>query len=155
MQQRSSLAESPNRSPTKFIWNLARTRTGGLALIKCGSLLDENLIKIFQLSSSNTIQDLKDYIAREKLKFADINRQELRLEPKGKALKDDSTLKELGIQNGAMLYFKDRGYQIGWTTVFLTEYAGPLLVYLWIHSRPWIFYGDEGSADDNYKPVVK
>jgi hypothetical protein len=49
---------------------------------------------------------LKDYIAREKRKFADINRQELRLEPKGKALKDEATLKELDIQNGAMLYFK-------------------------------------------------
>lgn len=49
---------------------------------------------------------MKEYIAREKLKFSDINRQELRLEPKGKALKDDSTLKELDVQNGAMLYFK-------------------------------------------------
>ncbi len=58
------------------------------------------------MSSSNTVGDLKDYIAREKRKFADINRQELRLEPKGKALKDEATLKELDIQNGAMLYFK-------------------------------------------------
>jgi len=63
-------------------------------------------LRFFQLSSGSTIRDLKDYIAREKLKFSDINRQELRLEPKGKALKDESTLKELDIQNGAMLYFK-------------------------------------------------
>ena len=54
-----------------------------------------------------------------------------------------------------MIVFQDRGYQIGWTTVFLTEYAGPLLVYLWVHSRPWILYGDEGSANETFKPVAQ
>lgn len=45
--------------------------------------------------------------------------------------------------------------QIGWTTVFLTEYAGPLFVYLWVYTRPWLFYGDAGAANTDYKPVVK
>ena len=63
-------------------------------------------VNMIQLSGSSTVRDLKEYIAREKRKFADTNRQELRLEPKGKALKDDTTLKELDIQNGAMIYFK-------------------------------------------------
>lgn len=44
-----------------------------------------------------------------------------------------------------MLYFKDRGMQIGWTTVFLAEYAGPLFVYLWFYRRPWLAYGDVGG----------
>lgn len=30
--------------------------------------------------------------------------------------------------------------------VFLAEYAGPLLVYLWIYQRPWIFYGDVSAS---------
>ena len=51
-------------------------------------------------------------------------RQELRLEPKGKPLKDEQTLAELGLKTGAFVYFKDRGMQIGWVTVFLAEYAG-------------------------------
>jgi hypothetical protein len=52
--------------------------------------------------------------------------------------RDEDTLESLGLNTGAMLYFKDRGLQIGWTTVFLTEYAGPLFVYLW-------FYRSEGD----------
>ena len=80
---------------------------------------------------------VKEAIGNVKRQYRDINRQELRSEPKGKALKDDTTLAELGLNSGAMLYFKDRGLQIGWTTVFLSEYAGPLLVYLWISTRPW------------------
>jgi hypothetical protein len=52
--------------------------------------------------------------------------------------RDEDTLESLGLNTGAMLYFKDRGLQIGWTTVFLTEYAGPLFVYLW-------FYRSEGG----------
>jgi hypothetical protein len=47
--------------------------------------------------------------------------------------RDEDTLESLGLNTGAMLYFKDRGLQIGWTTVFLTEYAGPLFVYLWFY----------------------
>ena len=40
--------------------------------------------------------------------------------------KDDEKLSTLGVNTGAMLYFKDRGLQIGWITVFLCEYAGYL-----------------------------
>ncbi len=107
-----------------------------------------------QLSSRSTIKEVKEAIGLSKRKYADINRQELRSEPKGKALKDEQTLSDLGLNTGAMLYFKDRGLQIGWTTVFLAEYAGPLFVYLYLHTRPWIFYG-EVSPNAPMKPVVK
>ena len=53
-----------------------------------------------------------------------------------------------------MLYFKDRGLQIGWATVFLAEYAGPLLVYLWVATRPWLFYGEIPAEQAVVKPVV-
>ena len=69
-------------------------------------------------------------------------------------MKDDQTLKDLDLNSGAMLYFKDRGLQIGWSTVFMAEYAGPLSVYLWIYTRPWLFYGDIPKTI-GYKPVVK
>lgn len=71
------------------------------------------------------------------------DRQSLRLEAKGKTLKDTDTLKSLNISNGSKLYVKDLGPQIGWKTVFLAEYAGPLGVYLLFYKRPWLFYDNE------------
>lgn len=109
-------------------------------------------------------------------------RQSLRLEPKGKSLKDSDTLKSLGnvflhkpatveilftdctvdkwfeftiidsfvivsgLKNGSKLYVKDLGPQIGWSTVFLCEYAGPLFSYLLFYLRPSLIYGEEASA---------
>ena len=98
------------------------------------------------MSKKSTVKDVKEAIGVSKRKFADLNRQELRQTPTGKALKDEMTLEELGLNTGAMLYFKDRGLQIGWSTVFLCEYAGPLAVYMWIYTRPWLFYGDISPA---------
>jgi len=92
------------------------------------------------------VGEVKKRIGQQKRHLSDVNRQELRQEPRGKALKDEQTLADLGVSGGSALYLKDRGLQIGWTTVFLTEYAGPLLVYLWIYTRPWLFYGDGGAS---------
>jgi very-long-chain enoyl-CoA reductase len=71
-----------------------------------------------------------------------IHRQALRQDVKGKTLKDSDTVESLNLRSGSKLYVRDLGPQIGWSTVFLAEYAGPLLVYLWIYQRPWLFYGD-------------
>ena len=38
-----------------------------------------------------------------------------------KALKDDDTLAKLGIKDGGVLYFKDLGPQIGWSTVAIFD----------------------------------
>jgi len=100
------------------------------------------LVTVHDQLDEITVHQLKKNIASKKPKYRDVNRQELRLEPKGKALSDDQTLKELDLKNGAIVYFKDRGMQIGWTTVFMCEYAGPLFVYLWFYTRPWLAYGE-------------
>jgi len=49
------------------------------------------------------------------------------LEQKGPALKDADTLQAAGLKSGDKLYLKDLGPQDRWSTVFLAEYAGPLL----------------------------
>jgi len=51
-------------------------------------------------------------------------------------------LGSLGLSGDSTLYFKDLGPQIGWGTVFLAEYAGPLFVYLLFYFMPSVFYSD-------------
>jgi len=111
------------------------------------------VVSLQEIPSTATVGDVKVAVAQKCRKYRDIDRQELRLEPKGKGLKDEATLASLEVNSGAMLYFKDRGLQIGWATVFLAEYAGPLLVYMWIYTRPWLFYGENTAAP--MQPVVK
>jgi len=104
--------------------------------------------------SSSTVGDLKRAIGSAKPKYKDVNRQELRQEAKGKPLKDEATLESLGITESTTLYFKDRGTQIAWTTVFMAEYMGPLLVYLLFYIRPWLFlWRHLYSRNQHYHPL--
>ena len=48
----------------------------------------------------------KMYIVQMHIAHLELFRQELRLEPRGKPLKDEDTLDGLGIKTGALLYFK-------------------------------------------------
>ncbi|GLV42211.1 Sc2 [Carabus blaptoides fortunei] len=102
-------------------------------------------IGTLQVSPRHTISQVKADIAKLKKNLI-VDRQSIRTEPKGKAVKDSVTLSSLGIQTGGKLYMKDLGPQISWKTVFLAEYAGPMFVYLWLYQRPWIFYGDVDST---------
>uniref|UniRef100_A0A1B6LQF0 very-long-chain enoyl-CoA reductase n=2 Tax=Graphocephala atropunctata TaxID=36148 RepID=A0A1B6LQF0_9HEMI len=103
------------------------------------------------LRNSSTIKDVKRGVQRLKGSLYP-DRQSIRLEARGKTLKDDETLQSLGLKSGSRLYVKDLGPQIGWVTVFLAEYAGPLFIYLWFYQRPWLFYGD--AADKPASMVV-
>lgn len=98
-----------------------------------------------QLKDDATVKDVKEKIYKNLKKSLYPDRQAVKLEAKGKTLKDEESLKSLNIQNGAKLYVKDLGPQISWKNVFLAEYAGPLFVYLWVYQRPWILYGSQNS----------
>ncbi|XP_058799796.1 very-long-chain enoyl-CoA reductase [Phymastichus coffea] len=106
-----------------------------------------NTEKIFSVTGhpTTTIGEIKKQMHQQK-KAPYPGRQCLRLEPKGKTLSDTDTVKSLQLKYGSRLYYKDLGPQIGWKTVFLAEYAGPLAVYLWLYQRPWIFYQDVPDA---------
>ena len=44
--------------------------------------------------------------------------------------------------DGDTIVFKDLGPQVGWTTVFLVEYAGPLWIHPLLFFRPqWFYFG--------------
>lgn len=65
------------------------------------------------------------------------------------ALKNhDQTVVSYGVHNGAVLTVKDLGPQIGWRTVFVIEYFGPLLIHLALYLYPSLFYGVEAPRSE-------
>ncbi|KAJ7332469.1 hypothetical protein JRQ81_014649 [Phrynocephalus forsythii] len=81
-------------------------------------------------------------------------RQSIRLDPKGKPLRDEEVLQLLPVGTTATLYFKDLGPQIGWTLVFLIEYTGPLFIYFVFYFRMPFIYGLDDRFPSSRHPVV-
>ncbi|KAI9269943.1 3-oxo-5-alpha-steroid 4-dehydrogenase-domain-containing protein [Sporodiniella umbellata] len=69
-----------------------------------------------------------------------VDRQRLTTEDK-KVLDADKTLSQEGIKHNGVIYFKDLGPQIGWRTVFLIEYGGPLLIHPLFYYLSKFIYG--------------
>ncbi|XP_054158091.1 probable very-long-chain enoyl-CoA reductase art-1 [Oppia nitens] len=107
------------------------------------------LVTLTDISPNSTVGDIKKAIYRQRRSLYP-ERQALRSEPRGKALKDDVQLKTLDLQNGRNLYIKDLGPQIGWSTVFICEYAGPLFAYLLSYTRPAWLYGHNAGQPISY-----
>ncbi|XP_019880340.1 probable very-long-chain enoyl-CoA reductase art-1 [Aethina tumida] len=97
------------------------------------------------VSESTTVRELKKKIAS--ISKLSVPRQSLRSEIKGKDLKDDLTVASLDLKNTKKIFVKDLGPQIGWDTVFLLEYAGPLVLYAFVAYRPWFFYGSQQPSE--------
>ncbi|EPQ29767.1 uncharacterized protein PFL1_02440 [Pseudozyma flocculosa PF-1] len=83
-----------------------------------------------------TLANLKAAIAAKSARLT-AERQRITTEDKKPLLDDARSLPDLGVQPGQTLYVKDLGPQVGWATVFFTEYAGPL----WIHPLMYTFAG--------------
>ena len=99
-----------------------------------------------ELDKNATVLDLKQAFAKMKKKYY-VERQEWRLAPaagqkRGEALRGDkTTLGSLGVKDGSVVYFKDLGTQIGYSTVFFWEYFGPMVIYPLFFLYPLVFYG--------------
>ncbi|XP_015272442.1 PREDICTED: trans-2,3-enoyl-CoA reductase-like isoform X2 [Gekko japonicus] len=78
----------------------------------------------------------------------------LRLERNGSFLRDSVNIKSLAASSIITLYFTDMGQQVSWTTVFLTEYTGPLLIYLLFYLRLSSIYDAKESARSVRHPIV-
>lgn len=98
------------------------------------------------VSPDTFIGDLPAFIHNQLHSTPRPERQSLRLDARGKSLKDSETLESLKLKNGDKIFIKDLGPQIGWKTVFLAEYAGPLFVYLVFYTRPYIIYGSSAET---------
>lgn len=111
------------------------------------------MLTLKDVDKSATIGQVKKLIAKQKSSLYP-ERISLRSEARGKSLSDSMQLNKLTLIKGRELYFKDLGPQIGWSTVFLCEYAGPLFCYMINYLRPSFIYGAQGAANTNYHQVV-
>ncbi|KAG6369694.1 3-oxo-5-alpha-steroid 4-dehydrogenase-domain-containing protein [Boletus reticuloceps] len=87
-----------------------------------------------------TIGDVKVAIAKKFPKFYSA-RQKITLKDSKNVLNDEVTLVGAGVADGGELSVKDIGHQISWKTVFLIEYAGPLLIHPIFYYFPEYIWG--------------
>lgn len=104
------------------------------------------------LDSSATIHDVKKEIHAKIKKFYP-SRQSLRMSARGKSLKDEEMISSFDTGDYTF-YLKDLGPQVGWSTVFYTEYNGPLWLYLLFYLRPSFIYGQEYAGTSSPYQVV-
>jgi len=105
---------------------------------------------LLSLAPTTTIAVLRQTLYRGHHVTLPLARMAFRNQQRGPLLGDNDTL-EKGCADG-VVYIKDLGPQIGWKTVFVVEYVGPLVVYLLFYMRPSFIYGAQKLS--TYNPVV-
>uniref|UniRef100_A0A3B5QEJ1 Very-long-chain enoyl-CoA reductase n=1 Tax=Xiphophorus maculatus TaxID=8083 RepID=A0A3B5QEJ1_XIPMA len=114
----------------------------------------EQLCFLDKVDPHSTIGDIKSLFYKSYPQWYPA-RQALRLDTRGKSLRDDEVLQNLPVGTTATMYFKDLGPQLGWTTVFFAEYIGVLLTYLVFFFRVPYIYSHTYALTSSPHPVVK
>ncbi|XP_004456782.1 trans-2,3-enoyl-CoA reductase-like [Dasypus novemcinctus] len=106
-----------------------------------------------KVTQTSTIHDVKQKFHKACPKWYP-SRIGLQLEYGGPLLKDYIRIQSVAASSIITLYFTDLGQQVSWTTVFLAEYIGPLIIYLLFYLRiPYIYDAQESSRRLRH-PVV-
>jgi len=95
------------------------------------------------LKETDTVNELKRQV-HQKFRI-EKNRQGLKAGTKS-LVYGDKTLAFYSVTDGATVEVKDFGPQIGYRTVFVVEFLGPILIMLFFASRPGFIYGKADRA---------
>ncbi|EDL37946.1 steroid 5 alpha-reductase 2-like 2, isoform CRA_b, partial [Mus musculus] len=106
-----------------------------------------------KVTQTSTIHDVKQKFHKACPKWYP-SRIGLQLEYGGPYLRDYITVQSVAASSIITLYFTDLGQQVGWTTVFLAEYSGPLLIYLLFYLRSSYIYDVKESTRWPRHPVL-
>jgi very-long-chain enoyl-CoA reductase len=107
------------------------------------------------LDSKATVLDLKKEYNKAAKK--NIHRQSYKCEIGDKTIRlddDSKTVASYGLGENPVLTMKDLGPQIGYRTVFLWEYFGPMVFVGLYYMRPSLIYGKDASADYNWVALL-
>jgi len=86
-----------------------------------------------EVTESTRVEDLKNLFARKYPKYYPTRQRFTFGGVPGTPLTDGKTLADYKLGDGDIVTFKDLGAQIGYRTVFLIEYAGPLFIYAFFY----------------------
>lgn len=101
-------------------------------------------LKELEVSEGATVSQLKALYAKAFPKYYPDRQRFYLLDGETRVvLEDEKKLSSYNLLTGKrddVVYFRDLGPQVAWKTVFLVEYAGPLLIYLFFYARPPFIY---------------
>lgn len=105
-----------------------------------------------EVDDEATVADLKKAI-QKKMKIhphrQGLKQENIRLDS------DEKKLSSYNLDVGAVITLKDLGPQIGYRTVFIVEYLGPILFFVLYGTRPAFIYGEELSKDESWSDVQR
>jgi very-long-chain enoyl-CoA reductase len=107
------------------------------------------------LDAKATVLDLKKEYNKAAKK--NIHRQSYKCEIGDKTIRlddDSKTVASYGLGESPVLTMKDLGPQIGYRTVFLWEYFGPMVFVGLYYMRPSLIYGKDASSQYNWVALL-
>ncbi|KAJ1942712.1 3-oxo-5a-steroid 4- dehydrogenase [Linderina pennispora] len=100
-----------------------------------------------EVGDNATVDDVKKAVHKQ-VKSMYPDRQRLTVGDKKTVLASGDSLAKYELKDNDTIHIKDLGPQVGWTTVFLVEYFGPLLFHFLIYNMQTLVYGKTFEYSD-------